>query len=217
MIISNNTGVQSKPAVITVQAIPSYTYDLQGQNLIDHDESDSVDIQDFDNTYTIVVKNLTALVQPVRLFGALQGIPDFLPNLSVTVLESSYPEVMNESDLSPFIVGAMTVNASHIQFQRQYQIVRRDPTGVNFVRPFHPGKYLSVFQYQSGFVDIYPIAITIDSYTSIQFNLGAFETISFTLYVIKRIREENQLHDLPVIEISHNIPEIFKEDLYISI
>jgi hypothetical protein len=220
MQLRNNIITQDTSQIVLQSGFrPVFIYDIQQSNLIDVSikEEESVGhIADFDSTYTINVINLDPFTKSIRLFGATQGIPPF-PGTLVTVPKSSYEEVVAESDFNPFIIGGINLSATIDQMQAQFQIVRKAPTGVNFVRSFHPFSYFSKDQFQDSFVEIYPISLQIDGYTSIQFQLLGFSQISFQMYVYKRLRYENLLHDTPVVEVSTNIAHILEEEVVVTV
>ena|SRR3990167_957163 len=155
-------------------------------------------IRDFDRTYTIRVSNGIA-VSTIQLFGAKQFL--FAPaGFVVTVLESTYQELLQESLINPFTIGGATMSTSALNIQNIAFVINRDPNGKQTQMAFHPSSYFSVNQYPANYVEIFPIDLQIDGDTILQFTMQPNTNLDLTLFVKKRIHLDNMLHDEPVME-----------------
>lgn len=194
----------SLPETILPQANPDQN------NLLFHTEF-AKKIPDFDYTYTLQVNNPAAFSSPVALWGADQFL---FGGFGIVVLgvEATYNEMLQESITKPFIVGGMIISTTNTtQFNNLLRVQYRNSNGVICSRFMHPNSYFSVDQFQNGFVEVYPIDLTITAETSIQFTILPLTNMTFTFFVKKRLNKANTLHDEPIIEKSdeQNIAQLF--------
>ena len=179
-------------------------------------------IPDFNRTYTLTVTNTIAADTPVTLFGANQFINAFnfgLPaTINATVGESSYQEMLSETQTAPFVISGFRVtSANAAQLEQVLQIRKRDGNGQIAAYPLQIGTYFSAFQFQSGIREINPYNITFAGTTQISLTILASATVVFTFFVGKRVEADNRLHAKPVIGVStHKLPFVARQQLTLS-
>lgn len=162
-------------------------------------------IPDFDRTYTITVVNANGVTTNVTLFGANQfliavnfGNP---AGITVTVGESSYVEMLQESQDSSFISSGMRLTSTNnAQLDQVMTVRKRTGNGQNCSYPIQVANYFSAFQFQAGIREIYPYHIQYAGTTSLSFPVLATTTVVLTLFVGKRIDTDNLLNNIPVRE-----------------
>jgi hypothetical protein len=176
-----------------------------------------IKIEDFDRAYTIVVENTNAFSVPITLFGANQfltavnfGLP---AGVNVSVSESSYQELLQETIVRPFIVGAMTITSTVPQLAQLNTVRYRDSNGVIQQCVLKTASYFSIYQYQSDVLEIYPIDVIVTGEMQTSFNLLGLTTDTIVLYVKKRINMNNLLRNHPVREEGSDLYPFFKSDI----
>ena len=176
-----------------------------------------IKIEDFDRCYTITVENTNAFSVPITLYGANQfltavnfGLP---AGVNVSVAESSYQELLEETIYRPFIVGAQTISSSISQLAQINTVRYRDSNGVIQQYAFKTASYFSIYQYQSDLLEIYPIDILVTGEMQSSFNLIGLTTTTIVLYVKNRINMNNLLRNQPVREEGSDLYPFFKSDI----
>jgi hypothetical protein len=179
--------------------------------------SGRIKIADFDRCYTLVVQNTNPFAVQVTIFGAKQflvaanfGLP---AGVTANVMESSYQELLQETVLQPFIIGAETITSSVQQLSQINTVRYRDSNGVIQQFPFKTSSYFSIYQYQADTLEIYPIDILVTGEMQTTFNLLANTSTTIVLYVRKRINMANLLRNHPVTEIGSNLYPFFKNEI----
>lgn len=181
-------------------------------------------IPDFDRTYTLTLTKTVAGAVPITIFGANQfltavnfGLPAVV---TATVGESSYQEMLFESQTSPFVISGFRMTSSFApQLDQVLTIRKRDGNGQNCSYPLQVGNYFSAFQFQPLIREVYPYNITMAGTTQISFNLLGSEAdvTTITFFVGKRVGFDNMLHNRPVREVSvQKLPFVAKQQLSLS-
>ena len=185
-------------------------------------QQSAVVIPDFNRTYTITIQNKSKGDIPITLFGANEfsnafnfGLPVFI---DVTVLESSYQELLAETQTAPFIISGFRVTSLNpAQLEQVLQIRKRDGNGQIASYPLQIGTYFSAFQFQSGIREVNPYNITFAGTTQISFTILKAATLTITLFVGKRVEQDNSLHAKPLIGVStHKLPFVARQQLTLS-
>jgi hypothetical protein len=181
----------------------------------------AVTIPDFNRTYTLTLTN-SSTDAPITIFGANQFINAVNFGLPVTVTatvgESSYQEMLSETQTAPFVISGFRVtSANPAQLEQVLQIRKRDGNGQIASYPLQIGTYFSAFQFQSGIREINPYNITFAGTTQIGLTLLASTTVVFTFFVGKRVEADNRLHSKPVIGVStHKLPFVARQQLSLA-
>jgi hypothetical protein len=179
-------------------------------------------IPDFDRTYTLTLTNTVAVDTPVTIFGANQFLTAVNFGLPATVTaavgESSYQEMLFETQNSPFIISGFRVtSANATQLDQVLTITKRDGNGQTCSYPLQVGNYFSAFQFQAGIREVYPYNITMAGTTRISFTLLASATVVLVFFVGKRLGIDNKLHGKPITEVSvHKLPFVARQQLTLA-
>ena len=178
-------------------------------------------IPDFNRTYTLTLSNNNATPRKITIFGANQNITENnfgLPfNVTAEVGESSYRELLSETQTSPFIISGFRVTSSDIsQLDQILQVKKKDGNGQIGIYSLQLQSYLSISQYQN-VREVAPYNITFAGTTQISLSILPNSTLVFSFFVGKRVQEENALHNEPTIAVSTNsLPFLGKERLDLS-
>lgn len=181
-------------------------------------------IPDFDRTYTLTLTKTVAGAVPITIFGANQfltavnfGLPAVV---TATVGESSYQEMLFESQSSPFVISGFRMTSSFApQLDQVLTILKRTGNGQRASYPLQVGNYFSAFQFQPLIREVYPYNITMEGTTQISFNLlgTADDVTTITFFVGKRVGFGNTLHNRPIREVSvQKLPFVMKQQLSLS-
>lgn len=181
-------------------------------------------IPDFDRTYTLTLTKTVAGAVPITIFGANQfltavnfGLPAVV---TATVGESSYQEMLFETQTAPFVISGFRITSSFApQLDQVMTILKRTGNGQRCSYPLQIGNYFSAFQFQAGIREVYPYNITMEGTTQISFNLlgGVDDVTTITFFVGKRVGFGNTLHNRPVREVSvQKLPFVAKQQLSLS-
>ncbi len=169
----------------------------------------------FDFIYTLIITNTANILTPVNLFNANInadrtnfGNP---ANISVVCLESTYTELLAESQTNPFETMGMTIQNSGVypeQLSELIQIMKEDAGGVRCSGVLHPQNYFNVDQKQRFVREIFPYNIKITGKSGLLFNMVAkvpnlqANALQLMIFVKKRVNLTNKLWNQPaVIEI----------------
>ncbi len=166
----------------------------------------------YDNVYTLVIRNVGNIPHPVRLFNANitadatnYGNP---PSVSVVCLESSYAELLAETQTDGFeTVGISLTNDGVIpsQLNQIIQVVKESAAGVDCIHMLQPANYFNVNQQQEFVREIFPYKMEIYGQTGLILNMlghifhHGTNILRMTIYVKKKISRTNLLSKRPLI------------------
>lgn len=186
-----------------------------------HDEGRNCDCDGFEvdtTIYSISITNIAIdfVPTPVIVLGANQtktlanfGNPPFI---TINVLESSYLELLQETQFNPFLIEKVRIQITSPIFlaQQTSEIMRyncRSANGVNFSYPIQFGNYVSAFQFQNNIMEwTPPESIYIDGQSFFTLNVwGLFTTVLVTLFLKKQLQPDDSLYGKPMIEESPDV------------
>jgi len=183
-------------------------------------------IPDFDRTYTVTLTKAVGGAIPITIFGANQFLTAFNfglpPTVTATVGESSYQEMLFETQSTPFVISGFRVTTTagaSAGLDNVWLIRKRDGNGQNCSYPLQLGNYFSAFQFQPLIREVYPYNITVAGTTQMSMTIfgGVDDVTTITFFVGKRVGFDNLLHNRPVREVSvQKLPFVAKQQLSLS-
>jgi hypothetical protein len=145
----------------------------------------------FDRTYTVTITNTSPNATRVTIFGANTflnqpnfGLPDFI---SVSLSETSYEQMLRESQSSPFVIAGFRMSVSQEEQLVQSIIVSNiNSSGSRLDRDIAPREFRSPFSFQQNIVEVHPFEIMVTGETRLSTNLTGNTDVSFVFFISRR-------------------------------
>jgi hypothetical protein len=141
-------------------------------------------VTDFNETYTITIRNKAPNRTPVTIFGAkkFSDLENFGLPLNIDISDrESYQKILLRSEQQPFIIGMFRVNSSaEEQLRNHVTVTESDGHGNSRSTPYFLAP--PPLSFQTTIVEVSPQSeITVNSLTEISFNLMGLMYQSYSL------------------------------------